>query len=277
MFEMHANFYFKHPEKNIHELLTEMLSIFDLNSELKINDVVECKSKFLSIAETINSEKGEVLANDLLKTFDEEYGNEFGSESITSKDGYSVSHWVIGMSGFEVQVKLITFFYELCPLVHAQSSIYCIADEYVEAWLKYHNGNVVSASNQPYSIDDNYISGTIYRWWHSEMPHSFKEGRINDVDYQEILESIHGDSFVDESVEVTESEYNEWIEDTSNITVHLSDKEIAEKTKEASSKRSKAPSREETLAYFAMMKKVDRNSLWVIWFTIKKLITGKIG
>lgn len=274
---MHSNFYFKHPEKDIHELLTEMLSIFDLNSELKINDVVECKSKFLSIAKTVNSEKGEVLANDLLKTFDEEYGNEFGSETITSKDGYSVSHWVIGMSGFEAQVRLITFFYDLCPLVHAQSSINCIADEYVEAWLKYDNGNVVSASNQPYSIDDNYIRGTIYRWWHSKMPHSIKEGRINDKDYQEIFESLHGNTCVDKSVEVTENEYNKWIEDTSNITVHLSDKETAEKAKEASSKRSNAPSREETLAYFAMMKKIDRNRLWVIWFTIKRLITGKVG
>ena len=221
MAELHSNFYFKHPNKAVHDQLQEMLAIYDMNSKNGMLDVDERRSHFLNLAKSINPENGEMLASDLLGEFDKEYGfgGMFGSESIREQSGYCITHWVNGGSGDDIQAYLMQFFYKLCPEVHAQSWG-CGDDDPWEYWFKYDNGNLVRHDDEPYSSNDAVILGTIYRWWHSDMPDSIKEGVINDEYYQEICEEDYNikASTTDAHAQVSDEIYNKWLSDSVGLS-----------------------------------------------------------
>lgn len=213
--EIHANFYFKHPEPKKHKLLEELLTVGDLNSKERILDINERTKKIIEIAEQINPDNGKKLSQKLLSVFDSQ--DSFGSESIKEFSGYCVSHWVNSSIGFEVQEYLMHFIYKLCPEVHAQSWV-CGDDEPVEGWFKYENGQVYLCTDTAYSDNDNIILGTIYRWWHSTMPNAIKEGFLNDKEaYHEINQEIHGGA-LPPLTNIPEKTYIEWLSDKSNRT-----------------------------------------------------------
>ena len=92
---------------------------------------------------------GAALAADFYDHIIEIYFDDFGSENIWEDSGYSVSHWVGGSGGDEMQNDLMHFIYNLCPDIHAQSWG-CGDDDPWEFWFKYENGQVLHWYDEPF-------------------------------------------------------------------------------------------------------------------------------
>jgi len=203
MAELHSNFYFKHPDGETHKLLVEIFTFADLNAGKKREPNI-VREKIISNAALINAKNGATLAADFYDHIIEVYFDDFGSENIWEDSGYSVSHWVGGSGGDEMQNDLMHFIYNLCPDIHAQSWG-CGDDDPWEYWFKYENGQVLRWDDEPFEGEDDYLLGTVYRWWHSGIPNKIKEGFLNDEDYVE-------DYDIDKSKWniITDDTYEEW-------------------------------------------------------------------
>jgi len=212
--EFTANLYFKHPVQEKHSQLVEMFDICDLNSRNRIEDVGERSRRVIELAEKLNPDTGIDLASNLLRHFDETQS--FGSQSLDEHAGYCKSHWVNGSIGLELHELIICFLGRLCPDIHAQSYV-SVGDIPAEAWYKYENGQAYSAFSEPYTIRDDNILGTIYRWWHSSMPDSVKEGYLNDREgYLEVCEDLHGELFLGKT-EISDAYYMDWLTNSKEI------------------------------------------------------------
>lgn len=200
MAELHSNLYFKHPSTDIHKQLVDLFRLFDLNSNKPTRGSPE---DFIQACQKINLANGVEIAKSFLDRFEGCFDSDFGSESISSQAGYSVSHWVNGSNGDDIQRQLIAFLYELCPEIHAQSWG-CGDDDPWEFWFLWRDDMVMRFDNCPFEDDDTKSLGTIYRLWHEKMPKEIREGFLFDEDYREDLE-------VDEDESVTDDEYELWL------------------------------------------------------------------
>jgi len=274
MSEIHSNLYLKHPDMHIHSMYKELLTISDLNSTQRIVDVNERKKKFIEISVSINPEKGETLALVLLKVFEEDNWSDFGSENISDNSGYIVSHWVHGSAGFDIQVGLMYFFFGLNPRTLIQSWS-CGDDDSFESWLKIENGLVRQTSDEPYSERDEYIFGTAYHWWHSDMPSSIKEGFLNDKSYQEVCERNFSKVFLSKSspTKVSDVQYEKWRQEA----VYDQPKRGTSDNQSISSAPSPESdgSTEELLSRLDDAQKIMRFPLLRYWYRLKYALMGK--
>ena len=276
MSEIHSNLYIKNPNKSIHSRLKELLAISDLNSNQRVVDVKERKNKFIEIATSINPENGKILALELFDLFEEEYYFDFGSETISDNSGYCVSHWVNGSEGFDIQEGLMYFFSSLDSETHAQSWS-CGDDDPFECWLKIESGVLKQTCDEPYSERDEYIYGTAYHWWHSDMPSTIKEGHLNDENYLEICEEIFSKVFLSKTVstKIPDDQYDKWRQEA--VFDQPKRSAISEPGQDSSNTPSPESdwSKEELMSRLDEVKNIWRFPLLRYWYRLKYALKGK--
>ena len=248
----------------MNEMLVELLSIGNLGSAEKIEEKDAFIKRFLEISLAINPENGESLANNLLSYFGDNVIEEFTSESLTQRYGYCISHWVSGGDGDEIQERLIRYLYALCPKIHAQSWG-CGDDGPWEYWVKYEGEQLIRHDDEPFQGKDKVIQGTIYRWWHQDMPSDIQEGMLNWDNHDEYV-------CVDEGDEVSDDEYEEWLVNSFKRAVESEEREDIDQ-KESRLLEGKY-STDEVLEKLDEIEKMVRSPVWKIKFFIKRLLKG---
>ena len=276
MSEIHSNLYLKHPEVALHIKCKKLLAIADLNSNQRIANIEERKNRFIEVSKSINPQKGEELATAFFRLCEEENDSDFGSESIREDSGYCVSHWVKGSGGFKIQIALMYFFSGLDSEIHIQSWS-CGGDDPCETWLKLENSVVIEACDEPYSENDVKIYGTVYYWWHKDMPSTIREGYLNEDGYQEICEENFGKVFLNKSSlnQISEQKYRQWQEEA-----------ITEKPRRSSHNEPEAEnyntvsiesdlSTEELLTRLDEARNILKYPLLKYWYRFKYTLMGK--
>ena len=168
MTEIYSNIYYKHNDPKIMEKLDSLFYGSEGN-ELKIK----------SIAKSINPKKGELLAQELIDLVDKPF-YDLQAESLNKIEDYSVAHFLHGCMGDEIVKAIVRFIYKLQPNVHVQAWG-CGDDDPWEFWFKFENGKLVRRDDSPSQEEEEEIKERIYKWWHSDMPDTIKEGYMKEI------------------------------------------------------------------------------------------------
>jgi hypothetical protein len=206
MTQLRANFYFKHPDSSTHNELTKMFPAASSDNTDDIIDNTSFIKHFVAIADNINPTNGGELALSFLEQFEDHLYHTLSPQSAWNNSGYCVSRWVSGVDGDRIQMELLNFFYELCPNIHAQSWGRGNNAPW-EYWLRYQRGKVIRCDDEPFEGEDDIILGTVYRWWHSDIPNTIKAGILNEKPYD--VPDQRSESF--SSCSVLDNEYNDWV------------------------------------------------------------------
>lgn len=216
MAELHSNLYFKHPKPQTQEKLVQMFRSALLPEVESQSDTLEI---FVRDAESINPENGRSLVINLISKIKDGLDSNIEPEYVGEVAGFCVSHWVDGSTGIEVQQGLIEFMSDLCPGIQAQSWG-CGDDDPWEYWLKYQNGKLLRCDDEPFEGEDDRIMGTIYRWWHKDMPEQIKEGFLNEDGSKKNWQPV-SDADYAAWLEILEAAPDEKDDGLSNITEFL--------------------------------------------------------
>ncbi len=169
MAELHSNIYYRHPNLKKHQLLKEFVNSFSGSNELT-----------LKIAQSLNLDDGEQVAQNFLTALKTKYHGSVYPEDTSSQDGYWVSHLINDSGGDYLVGRMVKLLYELCPEVQVQAWG-CGDDHPWEYWFKFEGGKVVRCDDQPFGKDDDeHTYKTVYRWWHENLPDGISEGLLNE-------------------------------------------------------------------------------------------------
>lgn len=185
---MAENYFSLYIKTNNEETKNQLHELVDAFGESYGKDMESIKSDLITKAITINSDKGEVLVNELTD-YVEQYGHGAEDMSLDGKkseiNGFINFNMLFGSPGPEEAPYFVNFFSKLCD--ESDVRAYITSDE--EPWenfIRCIDGKLIENEYNPYEDrkdDIETFESGVYQWWHDQLPDNIKEGILNSVDW----------------------------------------------------------------------------------------------
>ena len=198
MAEIRISVYFKHDDSGIQKGL---MKLFEMSGDGNDDTF---RQSFADLASKISPEKGEAIAGSFLTDMGKKLLEGFYFEDVTDQHGFGCATTTCGGNGDQFAGRIVRFLNRLCPGVQAQAWGMGDDDPW-EFWFKHENGRLVRHEDEPFNGYDARIRGTIYRWWHADLPAGIREGMLSSDEYGEENDDDGDDS------PVSEQEYRDWL------------------------------------------------------------------
>lgn len=119
------------------------------------------------------------MTQSLLESLDDLLYEATGLDDVEARHGYLFSSLTSGEEVVETAQLLVGYFHSLNDGIESLAYVYGDEDPW-ECWVKIHHGAPFVLECAPYSGDDAFIVGTVYRWWHEGLPSVIREGMLSE-------------------------------------------------------------------------------------------------
>lgn len=166
--EVTMNFYVKHQDRAMHRAIGKLLRALPDDEEV-----------MFGAAERLAPGRGVALTQSLLESLDDLLYEATGLDDVEARHGYLFSSLTSGEEVVETAQLLVGYFHSLNDGIESLAYVYGDEDPW-ECWVKIHHGAPFVLECAPYSGDDAFIVGTVYRWWHEGLPSVIREGMLSE-------------------------------------------------------------------------------------------------
>lgn len=168
MSEVTMNLYVKHQDRAMHRAIGKLLRALPDDEEA-----------MFGAAERLAPGRGVALTQSLLESLDDLLYGAIGFDDVEGRHGYLFATLASGAEVVEAAQLLVGYFHSLNDGIESLAYVYGDEDPW-ECWVKIHHGAPFVLECAPYSGDDAFIVGTVYRWWHEGVPSEIREGMLSE-------------------------------------------------------------------------------------------------
>ena len=172
--ELSTRIYYYHPDQ---EIMAQLKTLF--------TEVHGDEARFISMAQALNVELGQDLAQGLIDSVDSlEY--DVDAEALETIAGYHVCYFTHGSDGDECIAQILFFLKSLIPDLHVQAWG-CGDEDPWEFWYKFEGDDLLREDDEPLNDpdEDEEIKASIYAWWHEGLPSEIRVGYLNESEEEE--------------------------------------------------------------------------------------------